>query len=96
MILDEVTDHLHPGRSEGPDGRAQDVEVTGEVGIRYVVDAWVERDSPFALRSDSVLDRVDDIRVGEVDRAHVVPGEEQEIEGRGSHGATICETEARW
>ena len=67
--------------------------MTGKRRVGHVVDARVERDRPFSLGANRALDGVEDVGVGEAYRPHVVAGEEQEIEGLGSHTATICETE---
>ena len=96
VIVDVVADDLDPCRRERPDGGAENVEVAGERRVGHVVDAWVERDGPLTLRAHRRFDRIEDVCVREVELPHVVAGEKQELERRGSHATTICGVGAGW
>ena len=77
VIVDEISDNLHPGQVHGGDVAAQHVEVAVEGGVGHEVDARLDGGLLAALGQQARFDCVDDLVVGQgelvdVERVQIV------------------------
>ena len=79
VVVEVVPDDLHARELERREGAAQDVEMTAERRVRFEVDARLELRRAEALRTQPVLDRCDDLQVGEGETPHVGLAEEDKL-----------------
>jgi len=79
VVVEVVADDLHARELERREVAAQDVEMAAERRIGFEMDARLELRRAEALRPQPVLDRCDDLQIGECDATHIGLAEEDKL-----------------